>query len=97
MAKYRIKVESLEGEELDQEYVDGIECNGFVIMADKEKIKQVCIQTMNLIGIAKMIAYSNDMQSAAKLAEIMNHFENSIKKETEDDFMRRVMGSLFED
>ena len=47
MANYRIKVEALNGEELDEDYVNGIECNGFAILGDMKKRSIVCIHNLD--------------------------------------------------
>ena len=36
MGKYRIRIESMDHDEvLDSEFVEGIECDGFVVLANK--------------------------------------------------------------
>jgi len=72
---YRIKVEVI-GEErddckLDKKLKEGIECAGFVILADKEDSSSVLIHGVSTLDIATMIAPSGAMMAASILAKAM--------------------------
>lgn len=70
MGKYLIKVESMDHDEaLDQEYQDGIECDGFVIMADKGKGATLALHKVNVDTISDMIQGDSKLMQAAILAE----------------------------
>ena len=66
MSKYRITVENI-GEGADFAGAP-VECDGFVIAADQgDKIEQVLYE-VNPIDIARMIAGSDDLRGAARIA-----------------------------
>ena len=69
--KYRIKVESVDGMDLrlDEQYKNGIECDGFVIVAHDGEGSTVAIHHMNVLGIAEGIADSDELMAGAAIAE----------------------------
>ena len=70
MGKYLIKVESMDYDEvIEQQYQEGIECDGFVIMADKGKGATICLQSVNVDTISEMIQGDSKLMQAAILAE----------------------------
>ena len=68
---YRIKVESVDGTDLrlDEQYKDGIECDGFVIVAHDRTGNTVAIHHMNVLGIAQGMADSDELMAGAAIAE----------------------------
>lgn len=95
MASYRIKVESIDGSEvMDEKYIEGIECNGFVIMADCDK-KGICAtHNMSKMGIAQIILSCDSMMDAAKLAFIFKDVISKYVAEDKQDFLKHVIESL---
>ena len=70
MGKYLIRVESMDhDEQLNQEYQDGIECDGFVIMADKGEGATVALHEVNVDTISDMIQGESKLRQAAILAD----------------------------
>lgn len=85
MYKYRIKVEAIgEGEckvMLDEKLTEGIECNGFVILGDRDKQGAIIKQDVNDIDIAGLIAEDADMLGASLIAKAMTDACELKKKE----------------
>lgn len=103
MAKYRIRVESIDGnEELDEQYVNGIECDGFAILADKNGAGRTCVAVhrINLVTLAAIIHSSDIFQNAQKLNMVvtmmdrLNGFAEKKEPDEKEEFLRRVIGSL---
>lgn len=93
MAKYRIRVEALDpAEELGAEYRMGIECEGFLIVADKEDSHDTAIHDMGTADIADCIANDADLMEAACIARGMFEAKNVARRFNET----RVMSSLAE-
>lgn len=70
MAKYRIRVECLDGSEvLDEEYRAGIECDGFVLINKRKDQFGVGIECMSINSISDAIARSDKLTQSAILAE----------------------------
>jgi hypothetical protein len=72
MAKYRIRVEALDAnEKLDEELINGIECEGYFMVAHKDGGNDLSIQDMSEVDIAIAIAKSTELLSAAIIAKAM--------------------------
>ena len=106
MARYRIRVESIDGtEEMDEQYVNGIECDGFAILADKNESGSACVAVhrINLVTLATMIHSSDIFQNAQKLNMVvtmmdrLNGFAEKKEPDEKEEFLRRVIGSLSEE
>lgn len=70
MGKYLIKVESMDHDEaMDEQYQRGIECDGFVIMADKGEGATVCMHHVSIDTISNMIVHESKVMQAAILAD----------------------------
>jgi len=70
MGKYLIKVESMDHDEvIEQQYQEGIECDGFVIMADKGKGATVALHAVSVDTISDMINGDSKMIQAGILAD----------------------------
>ena len=72
---YRIKVEVI-GEETEDYKINetlrgGVDCNGFVILCNKEDSSEVAIHRVSNIDIATMLAPSGEMMAASLLAQAM--------------------------
>ena len=69
MAKYRIKIEALDpAEELRAEYRIGIECEGFLIIANREDSFKTCVRGMNRMDIAECMANDRMLMGSAYIA-----------------------------
>lgn len=72
---YRIKVEVIgeeeEGCELDETLRGGVDCNGFVILCNKEESTSASIHGVSNVDIATMIAPSGEMMAASLIAKAM--------------------------
>ena len=74
MSNYRIVIEAISEhgkKELPEELRGGVECEGFVIIADKGEGSTTVIQDVNKIDIASSLACSNALMSAAHIAKAM--------------------------
>lgn len=102
MAKYRIRVESIDGEEeLDERYVNGIECDGFAILGDRDGNGRAvsAIHKMSVMTLAAMMHGSDMYREAHKLmmvVDLMDKLGGAVKKEPDEkeEFLKRVIGSL---
>ena len=93
MGKYRIKVESMDHDEvLDSEFVEGIECDGFVVLAHKGDKCQVAIHQVNLDILSDMIAGSRKMIAASALAKGKMEARDMLRKDKMDDLLGRMLG-----
>ena len=104
MAKFRIRVESIDGtEELDERYLNGIECNGFGILADEdgEGHSVTAIHKLSTITLAAMMQASEPMRDAHRLMTRVNMVDALFGKigktepyEKEEEVLKRVFESL---
>lgn len=70
MGKYLIKVESMDhDEQLDQRYQKGIECDGFVIMADNGEGATTSLHAVSIDTISDMINGDSKIIQAGILAD----------------------------
>ena len=71
--KYRIKVEVIDGsgEELDNEYIQGIECDAFVLLAFDEGGCKTVLHRVTTLDIAKAIALSSNLMAASVIAKAL--------------------------
>lgn len=97
MAKYLIKVEALDGSELDKRYTEGIECDGFAVLGDSKESGVAAIHNLSNFDLAGLITNCDHLMIAAELATTMRKIKSSLKKVSEDDFMRHVIESLDND
>lgn len=86
MYKYRIKVEAIGEAEckdmLDEKLTEGIECDGFVILGDRDHKQGAIIKHgVNDIDIAGLIAEDADMLGASLIAKAMKDACELKKKE----------------
>lgn len=77
--KYRIKVEPIEGVELEEneellaEWTDGIECNGFCLLLNQGRTKAQCnIHNITTTELAAAMKGESSLQAAAKIAELLD-------------------------
>ena len=96
MYKYRIKVEVIgEGEgkvKLDEKLTEGIECNGFVILGDRDHKQGVTVMhDINDIDIAALIAENADILGASLIAKAMKDTYELKKKERAGDLFGKLL------
>ena len=93
MGKYRIRIESMDHDEvLDSEYVEGIECDGFVVLAHKGEGCKVAIHNVNVDIISDMIAGSRKVMAASVLAKGKREAIDMLRKDEMGDLMGRLLG-----
>lgn len=98
MYKYRIKVEAIgEGEcknMLDEELTEGIECDGFVILGERDHKQGAIIKhDINDIDIAGLIAEDADMLGASLIAKAMKDDYELKKKRARRELVRQAAQS----
>lgn len=82
MGKYLIRVESMDHDEvLDSKYVEEIECEGFVIMADKGDYAAVAMHHVSIDNISDMIANESTLAQAAILADAKRRITEIARKD----------------
>lgn len=95
MYKYRIKVEAIgEGEckdMLDEKLTEGIECNGLVILGDRDKKGTIIKHDVNVIDIAELIAEDADMLGASLIAKAMKDAYELQKKARAGDLFGKLL------
>lgn len=93
MGKYRIRIESMDHDEvLDSEFVEGIECDGFVVLAHKGEGCQVAIHNVNVDMISDMIAGSRKVMAASVLAKGKREAADMLRKDDMGDLLGRLLG-----
>ena len=93
MGKYRIRIESMDHDEvLDSEFVEGIECDGFVVLAHKGEGCQVAIHNVNVDIISDMIAGSRKVMAASVLAKGKREAADMLRKNEMGDLLGRLLG-----
>ena len=93
MGKYRIRIESMDHDEvLDSEYVEGIECDGFVVLANKGEDCQVVIHQVNVDTISDMIAGSRKMMAASVLAKGKREAVDMLRQDEMGDLLGKLLG-----
>lgn len=68
---YRIRIESMDGQDHIDEEIREIECSGFAIIVDNEKSSQVILHNVSSMDIATGIAFDDSMMGAAIIAKAM--------------------------
>lgn len=93
MGKYRIRIESMDHDEvLDSEYVEGIECDGFVVLAHKGEGCQVAIHQVNVDMISDMIAGSRKVMAASVLAKGKREAADMLRQDEMGDLLGKLLG-----
>ena len=93
MGKYRIRVESMDHDEvLDSEFVEGIECDGFVMLAHKGECCQVAIHNVSVDMISDMIAGNRKVMAASVLAKGKREAADMLRKDDMGDLLGRLLG-----
>ena len=94
MSKYKIRVEALDlAEELQAEYRMGIECDGFVIIADKGNVIGTSVHNMSMFDIATAMRQETDMLlSAAFVARAMAEADEYVRGGKANDAAKLLAG-----
>ena len=93
MGKYLVRVESMDCDEaMDSRLTDGIECEGFVVLAYKGEGAQVLIHNVNVDIISDMIAASNKVMAAGMLARGKRDAAELLRKGEMNGLLDRLLG-----
>lgn len=92
MGKYLIKVESMDmDEKLDERFQNGLECDGFVILADKEDSSEVALHRMSVDSISDIIVNNPHLMSAGILAKAKKEVVECSRAGKMKDVMSRLL------
>lgn len=99
MGKYLIKVESMGGDEqhnekFNEKYGEGIECDGFVILANQGKGCSVAIHDIDMDTISGIIGSNAQMLSAGILAKAKVDIAEATKSGKMKDMLRGLFGDM---
>lgn len=89
MAKHRITIENLEGGNYENDNV--IECDGFVILADRGKSFGSVLHNVSRVDVATMIAGTPKVYAAAVMAQGIVESEKAFREATLKDKLSRFM------
>lgn len=93
MGKYRIRIESTDHDEvLDSEFVEGIECDGFVVLAHNGDGCKVILHKVSIDIISDMIASSKKMMAAGILAKAKVDVKAQLRQDEMGDLLGRLLG-----
>lgn len=94
MGKYLIRVESMDHDEaLDERYVKGIECDGFVMLMDCGEKCTTAIHRMNVDGISEGIKGDDKLMSAAILAKAKREIiDIAVKGDRKRELLKAMLG-----
>ena len=93
MGKYRIRIESMDHDEvLDSEYVEGVECDGFVVLAHNGDGGKVILHEVSIDIISDMIASSKKMMAAGILAKAKVDVKAQLRQDETGDLLGRLLG-----
>ena len=93
MGKYRIRIESMDHDEvLNSEYVEGIECDGFAVLAHKGEGCNVMLHKVSIDTISDMIASSKKLMAAGILAKAKVDVKDQMRQDEMGDLLGRLLG-----
>ena len=93
MGKYLIRVQSMDmDEKLGEQYTEGMEVDGFVIMADCGERDTVAIHRMNVDGISDIILHNDNLMSASILAKAKREIIQIAKREMTAGALGKLLG-----
>ena len=93
MGKYRIRIESMDHDEvLDSEYVEGVECDGLVVLAHKGDGCKVMLHNVSIDIISDMIASSKKMMASGILAKTKVDVKAQLRQDEMGDLLGRLLG-----
>jgi len=95
---YRVKVEVIgkepEGYGLDKTLLEGIECEGFALIAIHGDGTTTAMQHVTTLDIAKAISNSGDMLGAATIAKAMHEASRYESEEKSKGLLKTLMDSM---
>lgn len=93
MGKYMIRVESMDGNEpeVDEAFADGIECDGFCIMAGSEEKHHVALHQVSIDHLADIIMNNHSLLAAAILAKARKEALEECRKGETGDLLRGLL------
>jgi len=100
---YRVRVEWIgdhepdEDERLDQEYLDGMECDGFAFLMhcqDEDNDSHTCIHRMSIMDIAKILAGlpNSGIMQGAHIAKAMAETREMASKSRMESKLAKIFG-----
>lgn len=93
MGKYLVRIESIDGDEaLDRDYVEGIECDGFVVMAHQGDGCRVAIHQVNVDIMSDMIANNTKVMAAGMLAKGKREAADMLRMDKMNDLLGNLLG-----
>ena len=93
MGKYLIRVQSMDmNEKLDEKYTEGMEVEGFVIMADCGDRNTVAIHRMSVDGISDIIMHEEKLLAASILAKAKKEITQIAKRELTASALGKLLG-----
>ena len=93
MGKYRIRIESMDHDEvLDSEFVEGVECDGFVVLAHKGDGCQNVIHKVSIDIISDMITSNKKLMAAGILAKAKEDVKAQLRQDVMGDLLGRLLG-----
>ncbi len=93
MGKYLIRVESMDHDEvLDRDFVEGIECDGFVVLAHNGEGCKVILHKVSIDTISDIIASSKKMMAAGILAKAKLDVKAQLRQDEMGDLLGRLLG-----
>jgi hypothetical protein len=93
MGKYLIRVESMDHDEvLDRDFVEGIECDGFVVLAHMDEGCKVILHKVSIDIISDIIASSKKMMAAGILAKAKVDVKAQLRQDEMGDLLGRLLG-----
>jgi hypothetical protein len=93
MGKYLIRVESMDHDEvLDRDFVEGIECDGFVVLAHNGEGCKVILHKVSIDIISDIIASSKKMMAAGILAKAKVDVKAQLRQDEMGDLLGRLLG-----
>ena len=99
MAKYRIRVEQIEGDNEDLGKIgspEGMECTGYIVMGlnENEEGADVSIKDLSAVNMALMFAKEKMLVAAAKAGEALDSIIHARNAEAfEEDFLSKLLGN----
>ena len=94
MGKYLVKVESMDmTDKMDEQYENGIECDGFVLIADNGEGYTTAIHRMSVEGISDALMGDAKLMSAAILAKAKREIiDITVKEERGNAVLKALFG-----
>lgn len=94
MGKYLVKVESMDmTDKMDEQYENGIECDGFILIANNGEGYTTAIHRMSVEGISDALMGDAKLMSAAILAKAKREIiDINVKEERGNAILKALLG-----